>query len=272
MRDLVMVGIVGCGDLGSELAAVIAREFHERAQIAGVYDVDFERAGSLASYLGTLVRMFQSVDELIERVGLVVEAASKEAVATLVPQVVGTGRDILVTSIGGLAEHPEVIVKTVQSAGKLLIPSGVLAGMDALKACGEGTISSVTLTARMPPGSLGDAPYVREHDVDIDSGDEDRMIFEGNAIEACGGFPVVADAAATLGVAGIGLHQTNVRVVVSRRYEAPSYEVEVKGDFGRVITRTENIPSSAYPKLTRLAVHSAVATLRQYLYPVKVGT
>jgi aspartate dehydrogenase len=272
MRDLVMVGIVGCGNLGSELASVIAREFHERAQIAGVYDVDFERAGSLASYLGTLVRMFQSVEDLIERVGLVVEAASKEAVPTLVPKVLEADRDILVTSVGGLAEHPEVIVETVDSAGRLIIPSGVLAGVDALKACGEGTVSSVTLTSRIPPSFLGDAPYVREHDVDIDSGGEDKVIFEGNAVEACSGFPAVADAAVTLAVAGIGLHQTTVRVIVTRHYEAPSHEIEVKGDFGRVIARTENVPSPASPHVPRLAVHSAVAALRQYLYPIKVGT
>ena len=31
--------------------------------------------------------------------------------------------------------------------------------------------------------------------------------------------------------------------LLTRRYEAPSHEIEVIGDFGRVITRTENVPS-----------------------------
>ncbi len=272
MRDLVMVGIVGCGDRGSELASAITKKFHERAQIVGVYDVDFERSGSLASYLGTLVRMFGTVEDLIDRVGLIVETANNETVKTLVPRALGVDRDILVTSVGGLAEHPEIIAQAQESDGKLLIPSGMLAGVDALKACAEGSISSITLTSRVPPRLIGDAPYVKEHDVDIDSGTEDKVIFEGKAADACKGFPTVADAAMTLALAGLGLHQTTVKVIVTRRYEVPSCEVEMKGEFGRVITRTENVQCPACPEHTHLAICSAVAKLREYLYPISVGT
>ena len=272
MQDLVTIGIVGCGYRGSEIAALIDKRFHARAQIVGVYDVDFERAGSLASYLGPHVRVFATVEDLLDRARLVVEMASDEAVAPLVSKALSMGRDVLVTSVAGLVEHPEILGQAEESYGRLLIPSGVLAGVDALKACREGKISSVVLTSRLPRGLLPDAPYVREHDVDIDSGTEDRLIFEGDGIAACRGFPAIADVAMTVALAGPGLAHIHVRVIVTRRYDAPSHELEVRGDFGRVITRTENVQFPPYPKLTYLAVQSAVAKLHQYLEAINVGT
>ena len=166
MRDLVTIGIVGCGYRGSEVAAQVGKRLHERAQIVGVYDTDFERAGSLASYLGPHVRMFTSIEDLIDRARFVVEVASNDALVPLVPLALKAGRAVLVTSVGGLVEHPRLLEEAEASNGRLLIPSGMIAGVDALKACMAEAVSSVALTCRFPRGMLGDAPYVQEHDVE----------------------------------------------------------------------------------------------------------
>ncbi len=272
MRDLVTIGIVGCGYRGSEVAAQVGKRLHERAQIVGVYDIDFERAGSLASYLGPHVRMFTSVEDLIGRARLVVEVASNDAVVPLVPLALNAGRDVLITSVGGLLDHPEVFEQAETSYGRLLIPSGTVAGIDALKASMAGAVASVTLTCRLPRGMLGDAPYVREHDVDIDSVTKDTVIFEGTALEACRAFPVVAEAAVTVAMAGPGLRQVHTIVMVTRRYKAPSHELEITGECGRVITRTENVVLPSYPRLTYLGLRSTVATLHEYVDSINVGT
>jgi aspartate dehydrogenase len=272
IQDLVTIGIVGCGYRGSELAALIGSRFRNRAQIVGVYDVDFERAGSLASYLGPHIRVFPSVEDLVDRARLVIEVASDDAVAGLVKTALHAGRDVLITSVGGLVDHLELLEQADDSRGRLLVPSGMLAGVDAVKACREGSVASVLLTSRLPRSMLAESPYVRQHDIDIDSGTDDRTVFDGTGAEACRGFPVIADAVMTLALAGLGLERTRVRVVVTRRFEAPSYEIEVKGDFGRVITRTENVQFPPYPKLTYLAMQSAVAKLHQYLDSIVVGT
>jgi aspartate dehydrogenase len=272
MRDLVMIGIVGCGVRGSEVAAQVGKHLHDRAQIVGVYDTDFVRSGSLASYLGTHVRMFTSIEDLIDRARLVVEVASNDAVVPLVPLALKANRDVLITSVAGLLEHPEIFEQAQTSYGRLLIPSGIIAGVDALKSCMAGTVKSVSLTSRFPRGMLGDAPYVREHDVDIDSVSKDTVIFEGMALEACRAFPVMANAAVTVALAGPGLREVHTTVVVTRRYKAPSHELEITGDFGRVITRTENVLLPTYPQLTYQELHSAVAKLQEYVDSISVGT
>ena len=51
------------------------------------------------------------------------------------------------------------------------------------------------------------------------------------------------------------------------------HEIEVEGDFGRLLTRTENVPSPDNPKTSFLAALSAVATLRQVLDDsIRIGT
>ena len=44
------------------------------------------------------------------------------------------------------------------------------------------------------------------------------------------------------------------------------------GDFGKITTRTENVPSSKNPKTSRLAILSAIATLKGIVESVKIGT
>jgi aspartate dehydrogenase len=46
----------------------------------------------------------------------------------------------------------------------------------------------------------------------------------------------------------------------------------VEGDFGRISTLIENVPSPRNPRTSYLAALSAIATLRSIVEPVKIGT
>jgi aspartate dehydrogenase len=48
--------------------------------------------------------------------------------------------------------------------------------------------------------------------------------------------------------------------------------VDVEGDFGRLTTRTENVPCPDNPKTSYLAVLSGLQTLKQYCTGFVVGT
>ena len=78
--------------------------------------------------------------------------------------------------------------------------------------------------------------------------------------------------AASLAFAGIGLEKTRVRVVVDPALKRNVHQIVVEGDFGRLETRTENLPSPINPKTSYLAVLSAIATLKGIVNPLKVGT
>ena len=60
--------------------------------------------------------------------------------------------------------------------------------------------------------------------------------------------------------------------MTSPDYTTNSHEVEVIGAFGKLVSRTENVPSPTNPKTSYLAVLSPIAALRTLLYPVRVGS
>ena len=73
-------------------------------------------------------------------------------------------------------------------------------------------------------------------------------------------------------LAGLGAAKTKVRIVTSPSYTRNIHEVEIRGEFGTITSKTENVPSATNPKTSRLAVFSAIATLDGITRSIKVGT
>ena len=112
-----------------------------------------------------------------------------------------------------------------------------------------------------------------QNKIDLDSITDERVIFEGTAEEAVRGFPKNINVSAILSIAGVGPKRTRVRIITAPEYTVNMHEIEVEGDFGRLVTRTENVPFPDNPKTSFLAALSAVATLKQLLDDtVKIGT
>ncbi len=63
-----------------------------------------------------------------------------------------------------------------------------------------------------------------------------------------------------------------VKVAADPAIDVNRHEIEVEGDFGRIATRVENIPSPRNPRTSYLAALSAIATLKSIVQPVKIGT
>ncbi|MBU3958568.1 MAG: DUF108 domain-containing protein, partial [Candidatus Omnitrophica bacterium] len=78
--------------------------------------------------------------------------------------------------------------------------------------------------------------------------------------------------AATLSIAGIGPERTIVRIIASPSAKRNTHEIEIESDAGRIFTKTENVIHPDNPKTSYLAVLSAIATLKQILEPVRIGT
>ena len=86
-----------------------------------------------------------------------------------------------------------------------------------------------------------------------------------NARDAVKKFPKNVNVAATLSISGIGPERTKVKIVTSPAYTKNVHEVEVKGEFGRLFTRTENVASKKNPRTSQLAIFSAMAKLKEII-------
>ncbi len=286
MPKLLKIGIVGCGAIGSSLAKAIVSDFSKDAQLLSLYDIDVEKAYNLSMALAigsqTMVSrpikfnkklVALNLEGLINRVDLVIEATKADTVFDIAKRVLSLSKDIMIMSVGGIIQHyQELKVLTEEKKAHIFIPSGAICGIDAVKAAAIGKINKVILTTKKPPKAFLGVPYILKKKIRLDNIGKDTVIFEGNALQAIGAFPQNINVAATLSIAGIGPQKTIVRIVASPDLERNIHEIEIHSDAGKIITRTENVVHPDNPKTSYLAVLSAIATLRQILDPVKIGT
>lgn len=254
------VGLIGCGNIGADLCIALQKG-QIPARIAALTDVDRSRAELLQ-------RTFQldaeicGLEDNAAACDFLVECAVGEAVKEVLEVAMRHGRDCLIMSVGGLMAEPELLEQGRHRGIRVRMPSGALCGLDGVRAALEGGIHSVTLTTRKPPKGLEGAPYLIENGIQLEGLREPKVVFEGTALEAVKAFPKNVNVAAALSFAGLGPHQTRVRVVADPFTAVNTHEISVEGAFGRLHTLTENLPSPRNPKSSYLASLSAVAELR----------
>ena len=266
-----VIGIIGCGTIGSALAEAAAGGLSGKVEKVVLWDVDRERTGMLAGQLPG-VSVASGEEELIDSADLVIEAVSPSVAGGLLRKAIQKKKDILIMSIGGLLGNEPLLREAGQKGIRVILPSGAVAGIDALKAAKTAGIDEVTITTRKPPGSLKGAPYLVEKGIETDILTGETLVFEGNAAGAVKAFPKNINVSALLSIAGIGAEKTKVRIVTSPEYTRNSHEIVIKGKCGTIVTRTENIPSPENPRTSYLAVLSAVASLKGYFDTVRIGT
>jgi len=265
------IGIVGCGAIGSFLAKHIEKEFKNKADLVGICDIDNKKAKLLSTFLQSKPAVL-NLESLIKKSDLVVEAASSRVSYQIAAKSIHAGKDIMIMSVSGLIGRDNFFVLAKKMNCAIYLPSGAISGLDALKAASMGKIKKVVLTTKKPPRALKGAPFIERNKIDLNKIKKETVLFSGTAQEATKGFPQNINVAATLSLAGIGARRTCVRIISSPKFRHNIHEVEVTGDFGRMVSRTENLPSTENPKTSYLAMLSALATLKQILEPIKIGT
>ena len=87
------VGILGCGAIAN-IITNFAMEGKLGVEIKFFYDRDMERAENLASQIDG--RVVLDLEDMLEHVDLVIEAASPRAVEEMVPLILKGGKDVIV--------------------------------------------------------------------------------------------------------------------------------------------------------------------------------
>jgi aspartate dehydrogenase len=259
---MLKIGIVGCGTIGAAISRAIEAG-QIPAVLAGLHNRTRARAEALAQSLSPSPPVL-GLSDLVRASDLVVEAAARESLEQIVPACLREGRDVFVISVGGLLDHQEWFLQAETRGCRILVASGAITGLDGVRAATVGRIESVTMTTRKPPRGLAGAPYVVDHNIDLDALTEETTIFEGTAREACRGFPSNVNVSAALSLAGVGPDKTRVRIIAVPGGAFNQHRIEVKGEFGRLVVEVENVPSATNPRTGLLSIYSSIATLADY--------
>ena len=266
------IGLVGCGAIGTEIAKAIDNEEID-ADLVAVCDHNPETAAALINGLQRKP-VKAKLEDLVGLSDLVVEAASQRAVPAIARATLVKGKSLMIMSVGALADlefYKEVKKLAIEHGSKVYIPSGAISGLDGLKSASIGTIRKVTLTTTNNPSGLEGAPYIKENNIDLKALTGARVIFEGTAAEAVKAFPANVNVAATLCLAARD-GEVQVKIIADPNIKVNRHEILAEGDFGRITTLVENVPSPRNPKTSYLAALSAIATLRSIVEPLKIGT
>jgi aspartate dehydrogenase len=263
------VGLAGLGAVGLEVARRIEAGIPGLALAAiSVRDIDKARRNLPQAGNGIAVL---AADALAQSCDVVVEClppALFRAVAT--PTIEG-GRIFMPLSVGKLLENWDFVGRAKETGARILVPTGALIGLDAVRAAAEGTIHSVTMITRKPPNGLEGAPYLVERGISLKDLKAPLKVFDGAAREGARGFPANVNVAAALSLAGIGPDRTRLEIWADPGVTRNTHRIEVDADTARFSMMIENIPSEN-PRTGRIVALSTIAALRGLVAELKVGT
>ncbi|MFH1190896.1 MAG: aspartate dehydrogenase domain-containing protein [Candidatus Omnitrophota bacterium] len=267
------IGIAGCGAIGSSLAKEIALNFRESAILSALFDIQPEKSLQLSKKITKSSKLcVRNLNSLIKKSNLVIEASSGKAAWEIARESLSGGCKVMVMSVGGMVGHiEELFVLAGKKNAQVYFPSGAVSGIDALKAANIGGVQKVVLTTRKHPKAFSGVDYV-EKNFKLAGLKKEKILFSGSAAQAVKYFPQNINVAAVLGLAGIGMRKTKVRIVASPSVRKNIHEILIESKAAKIFTRTENVLHPRNPKTSYLAVLSAIATLKQILQPVKMGT
>ncbi len=262
--------MIGCGAIGTEICRAIDTS-NLKVELVALVDKDKKKAEKLVKLLKVSPKI-TNIDEAVSLADLIVECADKNVVYEIATKALNQNKDIMLMSCGGLVEHLDILELAKEKNCCIYLPSGAVTGLDGVKSAIAGKVYSITLTTRKPPIALIGAPYLVKNKIDITKITKETVIFTGNAREAIEGFPANINVSVALSLAGSGLDKTIVTIIADPSIKINIHEIVVEGEFGRMISRTENVPSPVNPKTSYLAALSAVATFKRIIDPIKIGT
>jgi aspartate dehydrogenase len=268
----VKIGVVGCGAIGSRIAKSVANELKGLAKVTALYDIDENKAQALAKICREPKSVKKSLPKLLKSCDLMVEAVSAPHTDEIIRKALQAKKDVLVMSVGKLIGAKNLFALAAKNQCTFLIPSGAIAGLDAIKAASLGSIQHITITSRKPPSGFSNVPYIKEKGINISEINKETVLFEGNVQSAVKYFPQNINVGATLALASQAPNKLTIRIVTSPEYQTNSHEIEAVGDFGKITTRTDNVVCPDNPKTSFLAVLSAIQTLKEYCLGTRVGT
>lgn len=255
------IGLLGCGAIGSLIAKAIDDGI-VKAELAYVYDVDKEAALKLVNKLRRKPKVSSGIDEMLrdKSVEIIVEAASDDAIAEYLRPIVEAGKEVLVMSIGGLL-LPETKKIYEENLGRIHVPAGAIAGLDAIQAISLVGVEKIVLTTHKPPEALAYSEYFKNKGIDLKNIARPTLVYEGPVEDALKHFPKSVNVAAALAL--YSKTGVLVRIVADPTKDKIVHEINVESKVSNLKIVVENVPHPENPRTSYLAALSCIRRLQE---------
>jgi aspartate dehydrogenase len=261
------IGLAGLGAVGHEVAKRLLAGI-PGLKLAAVSARDHAKARTIVP--DPSVKILDAKG-LAEACDVIVEGLPPAEFRNFALPAIEHGKIFVPLSVGKLLENWDLVEKAREHGARILVPTGALLGLDAVRAAAEGTIHSVKMVTRKPPEGLDGAAYLVELKITVSNLKEPLMVFDGSAREGARGFPANVNVAAALSLAGIGPDKTRLEIWADPTVSRNTHRIEVDADTVRFSMTIENIPSEN-PRTGKVVALSVIAQLRGLVSELKVGT
>jgi aspartate dehydrogenase len=272
------LGLIGFGNISQTLLAQLAdADFAPLEQVCVLCrpdSVGAARRTLAAGHSGTAhtLDVVGDVDALLAaRPQLVVECAGHGAVTAHVPAVLRAGVDVVVVSVGALADAElDAALRDAAAEGgsRVILPAGAVGGVDILAALSAAGGLDVSYRGIKPPRAWAGTPAAAQ--VDLDTLDRAATFFRGDARQAARDYPKNANVAATLALAGAGFEATRVELVADPAAPGNVHEYSVTSPLASYSIRIENKASAGNAKTSVATVFSVLREIRNRVGPVAI--
>lgn len=265
------LAIAGLGAIGMTVARRVDQGGIKHMALAAVSARDETRARERLSGFNHAPEVM-SLGALADVADVIVECVPAACFMEVARPALERGRIFMPLSVGAMLDHMELVDLAESSGGRIIVPTGALIGLDAVRAAASGGLKTVKLTTRKPPGGLKDAPYVIANGIELDGLKMPKQLFAGSAREAAKGFPANLNVGVALALAGLGPDATQVEIWADPGVARNIQSVDITSDCADFSMTIKNVPSDENPKTGRITAHSVIAALHRLTAALVVGT
>ena len=265
------VAIAGFGSIGKVLARRLLADGHGvELAVIGARD-PAKTAADVERVLGAKIPVVASTD-LVGRADILLECVPTAAFRSVVEPALKGGMTVITVSGAALLDHLDLADVAARHGGRIVLATGAIVGLDAIRAAHIGQIESVRMITRKPPKSLATAKQVVEQNIDVMKLTAPLVLFKGSARDAARAFPANVNVAAAVALAGIGPDRTTIEIWADPAVERNTHSVIIESDVARIEVSIANVPSDDNPGTGRITALSMLAALDRLNAPLVVGT
>lgn len=265
------VAVAGLGSVGMRVARALDAGI-PGLRLTAVSAHGIDRARQRTSDFAHPPKVVE-LEALVGEADIVVECLPPAEFRSIAEPVLAGGGTLVAASVGALMANDDLAALAARAGGRIIIPSGALAGLDALAAAAEAGLQEVHLLTRKPPAGFG--PEV-EADGGIRKATGDIAtpvrLFAGTAREAVRRFPKNVNVAATVSLAGLGPDRTTVEIWADPAVASNQHQLSVRSAAGTVSVTAVNLPDPDNPKSSAVTGYSIVAALRRLTAHMAIGS
>lgn len=216
--------------------------------------------------------VFADIARLPDHAEVIVEALPPELFETAAWAAVKAGRILMPLSVTQLLHHLDLVDECRRTGARIIVPTGALLGLDAVRAAAEGNLRSVVMETRKPPAGLAKSPYVLEQGIDLSNLAEPLRLYKGSVRDAADKFPANVNVSVALSLAGLGPDHTEYEIWADPTVDRNTHRIRVEADEARFEMSIAGVPTVENPATGRLTPLSVIAALKALVSPLVVGS